>query len=101
LGELVDHHNPALHSMHKRILQTSVSCLGMLTVTVQYGPDGSVVRLPYPCRWQLNLNHKTDGRWDGQHPSNTVPICPSTALDGFGRESLNLRTDPKEHNERR
>jgi hypothetical protein len=63
--------------------------VGMRTVTVQYGPDGSVVWLPYPCRWQLNLNHKTDGRRDGQHPSNTVPICPSTALDGFGRESLN------------
>jgi hypothetical protein len=39
----------------------------------------------------------TCSRAHGQYPSNTVPVCPSTALDGFGRDSLNLRTNTKEH----
>src|ERR1700733_14986966 len=54
---------------------------------VRHRRSRSTVAVPVPLR--LSLTSQTDGRRDGQHPSNAVALRPSTGLDGIGRESPN------------
>src|SRR5712671_1315082 len=59
----------------------------MRTSPVRYGPDGSVLRFPYPCRNDLFPTDCTDGGRDGLGPSMTVflrPSRPSKRVDGSG-----------------
>ena len=54
------------------------SDLGMHAVTVPHGPDGSVLRSPFPSPFPAHTNHWMDGAWDGQGPSMPVVERPST-----------------------
>ena len=49
----------------------------MRTVPVPHGPDGSVLRFPFPCRSEFLLIIWTDGGRDGLGPSKTVTVRPS------------------------
>jgi Transposase/Homeodomain-like domain len=65
------------------------SDVGLRTVTVQYGLDGSVVRTR--TRAVKPLVSQPDGRWTGRtSPSNTVQCTAVTALDGIGRTLCKL-----------
>jgi hypothetical protein len=60
--------------------------IGVRTVPVPHGPDGSVLRFPYPCRSDLISTTWTDGGRDGLGPSKTVRVRPSRPLrrlDGY------------------
>ena len=58
--------------------------VGLATVTVPYGPDGSVVRSPSRAATPP-IDHQ-DGRIiQRAYPSNTVHCTAVTALDGTGR----------------
>lgn len=54
--------------------------LGMRTVTVPHGPDGSVLRLPYPGRSRVVGTICTDGGRDGISPSIPVHSTSVTAV---------------------
>ena len=65
--------------------RSQVSYIGLRTVTVQYGVDGTVVRVPYPCRSGSSqpLRRTVDGTViDRPIPSK---VRPSTVLDGIRR----------------
>ena len=54
--------------------------LGVRTVPVPHGPDGTVLRFPYPCRFELLWLTLTDGGRDGLGPFMPVTVCPSRPL---------------------
>jgi hypothetical protein len=63
-------------------------------VPVPHGLDGSVLRVPYPCRSELVSTTWTDGGWDGLGPSKTVIVRPSRPyrrLDGYLRSFTGLK----------
>ena len=51
--------------------------LGVHAVPVPHRPDGSVLRVPYPCRSKLLLTTLMDCGRDGLGPSKAVSVCPS------------------------
>ena len=59
--------------------------IGLRTVPVPHGLDGSVQRSQDPSLFQLKSTALTDGEWDGPHPSKTVTVQPSTVLDSIDR----------------
>jgi hypothetical protein len=56
--------------------------LGVRTVPVPHGLDGSVLRVPYPCHSKFVSTACTDGGRDGLGPSKTVIVRPSQPSDG-------------------
>ncbi|KAI0263687.1 hypothetical protein BGY98DRAFT_664467 [Russula aff. rugulosa BPL654] len=57
----------------------------MHTVSVPHGPDGSVLRRPFPCRSHTTSFHWTDGGRNGLGPFRHVTMLPSRPLDGHLR----------------
>ena len=50
-----------------------ILCIGLRTVTVLYGIDGTVVRLPCPCRCWSRLPPRQTGRRDGRNRPIPLP----------------------------
>ena len=50
--------------------------LGLRTVPVPHRPDGSVLRVPYPCHSECLSTTLTDGGRDGLGLSKTVQVWP-------------------------
>jgi hypothetical protein len=73
---------------------TILSVIGVRTVPVPHGLDGSVLRVPYPCRSELVSTTWTVGGQDGLGSSKTVIIRPSQPyrrLDGYLRSFSGLK----------
>ena len=51
-----------------------------------------------PMLLQLSSTDWTDSGWDGQHPSNTVSVQPSSALDGVDGSLIGPATQTKYSN---
>ena len=62
--------------------------VGMHTVSVPHGPDGSVLRWPFPCRSHTTSSHWTDGGWNGLGPFRHVDVLLSRPLDGHLRTQI-------------
>ena len=60
----------------------------MHTVSVPHGPDGSVLRRPFPCRSHTTSFHWTDGGRNGLGPFRHVTMLLSRPLDGHLRTFL-------------
>ena len=70
-----------------RRIAVRMHVLGVRTVPVPHGLDGSVLRVPCPCRSEFVSTAWTDGGQDGLGPSKSVIVHPSWPSDGFGRVS--------------
>ena len=57
--------------------------VGLRTVSVPHGPDGSVHTVPVPSPFVLDATQWTDGGRAGLHPSTAVAGRPSRCLDGL------------------
>jgi hypothetical protein len=74
------------YHMHAAQLPVAMHlALGMHTVSVPHGPDGSVLRRPFPCRSHTTSFHWTDGGRNGLGPFRHVTMLPSRPLDGHLR----------------
>jgi hypothetical protein len=62
--------------------------VGMHTVSVPHGPDGSVLRWPFPCRSHTTSFHWTDGGRNGLGPFRHVTVLLSRPLDGHLRTEI-------------
>jgi hypothetical protein len=69
--------------------KTNIVCgVGMHTVSVPHGPDGSVLRWPFPCRSHTTSSHWTDGGRNGLGPFRHVDVLLSRPLDGHLRTQI-------------
>ena len=61
-------------------VKTSQKEVGLATVSVPHGLDGSVIRLTDPSRSGVLPISRTDGQLPDLDPSNTVGLRPLTAV---------------------
>ena len=64
------------------------ACLGLATVSIPHGLDGSVIQLMDPSRSGIIPISRTDGGLPNVEPSNTVIVRPLTAVVQAGRNEL-------------